>query len=226
MMEGERPTASLWVVARQDTGTQRVLGTGTGVDDDPCGQELWIARDKILEHGGHADDDIAGSQNSGSSEHSPDESINNLQSLPDKTRHRGDHSELKEAETQLFHHDRINDRRDAVLQMVQCMAGADQSKSETFLLIGGIENLRPKCRGSRRFCCWFIVHYSSFSRVDEYESSILCTGSGRHLSTTYAHLKPETCFPLLAWFPVRPGCACRCIGPHPDAHNATDDHQQ
>src|SRR5215510_13384254 len=140
MMEGERPTASLWIVARQDTGTQRVLGTGTG------------------------DDDIAGSQNSGSSEHSRDESINNLQSLPDKTRHCGDHSELKEAETQLSHHDRINDRRDAVLQMVQCMAGADQSKSETFLLIGGIENLRVKCRGSRRFCCWFIVHYSSFSR--------------------------------------------------------------
>ena len=99
MMEGECPTASLGVIARQDTRTQRMLRTGTGINDHARGQELRIAADKILQHGGYADNDIAGSQNSSPSEHSGDESIDNLQALPDKTRYRGDHSELKEAET-------------------------------------------------------------------------------------------------------------------------------
>ena len=47
-----------------------MLGTGTGINDHARCQELRIAADKILQHGGYTNNDIARSQNRGPSEHS------------------------------------------------------------------------------------------------------------------------------------------------------------
>ena len=72
-------------------------------------RELRIAADEILEHGGYANDDVAGSQNGCPPEHPGDKSVDDLQALTDETRDRGDHPELKQAEPQLLHHHRKND---------------------------------------------------------------------------------------------------------------------
>jgi hypothetical protein len=149
-----------------------------------------------MQHGGYADNDIAAPR-SGPSEHSGDESINNLQSLPDKTRHCGDHSELKEAETQLFHHHRKDDRGDAVLQMIQCVTGADEPEGETLLLIGCIEDLRAKRSGSCRFCSWFIVHNSSLS----WSSTRVLHFLYREQAPSVNGVKPETFFPYWPGLP-------------------------
>ena len=63
-----------------------MLRTGAGVDGDTGGDQLRIAADEILRHGGDADDDIADGEHGAAFEEVRQEAVNHLQSLADETR--------------------------------------------------------------------------------------------------------------------------------------------
>jgi hypothetical protein len=80
-----------------------------------------------------------------------------LQALADEARQSGNESQLQQAEAEFLHHYRKDDRGDAVLQVIERMAGADQAQGETLLPVGDFGGRD----GERRGCGWFIVHEGS-----------------------------------------------------------------
>src|SRR5262249_59025716 len=107
--------------------------------------------------------------------------------------------------------------------MIERVAATDEADGETFLLLGGFERLRAECNGSCGFGGLLFAHDRLIPMGDRV-MHFLYREQAPSVNGMDPNPKPETCFPLLTRFPIWPGCVCRCIGPHPDAHNATDDH--
>jgi len=61
-----------------------VLGARAGVDDDSCGQELWITADEILRYGGDAHDRIADAKNHRAFEKAGEKTVDDLETLSNK----------------------------------------------------------------------------------------------------------------------------------------------
>ena len=61
-----------------------MLGTRSGVYGDACGQELRIAADEELRHGGEPHDDIAHAEHDGAFEEPGKKTVDHLETLADK----------------------------------------------------------------------------------------------------------------------------------------------
>ncbi len=110
-----------------------MLRAGTGVDGDARGDELGKAADKILQHGGGTDDDVADGEHGAAFKKTGQEAVDHLQTLADETRQRRDEAQADQAEAELGHHHRKDHRGDAVLEMIQNMAAADQAEGHALL---------------------------------------------------------------------------------------------
>src|SRR5437016_11906194 len=126
MVKGQRPSACFGKIARQDAGAEGMLRARAGVDDDPRSQELRIAADEELRHGREPHDDIADAEHEGAFEKAGEKTVDHLETLADKIWDRGKHAQLKQTEAELLDHHRKDNGCDAVLEMIQCVAAADE----------------------------------------------------------------------------------------------------
>ena len=78
MVKGQRPATSFGKIARQDTGTEGMLRARAGIDGHPRRQELRIAADEKLRHGGEAHDYVADAEYDGAFEKTGEKTVDQL----------------------------------------------------------------------------------------------------------------------------------------------------
>src|SRR6266508_1187841 len=119
-----------------------MLRARAGVDGDAGNQKLRIIADEILRDRGNTDDHVTGPENHRAFEETGDQAVNYLKPLADEIGNCRKRAELKQAEAELLHHHRKDDRSDTVLKMIQRVTGADQGQSKTSLPKSSVEGRR------------------------------------------------------------------------------------
>ena len=177
-MECQRPAAGLGIKARQNARSERMLRAGTGVDGHPRRHQLRIIADEILRHCRRADHDIADSEHGGAPEKIRQKAVDHLQPLADETGESRKKSQSDQTEAELGHHDGKYDGGDAVLQMVQNVAAADQAQGHSLLPQACFERRRRDRRNQGGvYGSGWITH-----RTVSRKRSFFCTKTYRRLS--------------------------------------------